>query len=137
MENVIRLPNNRDWFWQIGSDDTRMWSSKAGGYVDAGSLEYQAFIARGEKPSISESEAELFSYLSSQNIPPHHSVSTYRIVRRLEDAGLIDEAEAALEANRSLYRRFYTVGAIYAQDSDARAFLTAIGADPDAILAPE
>ncbi len=70
-------------------------------------------------------------------MPPYHKVSTYRILRRLEDVGLIDAAEAALNANRVLWRRFYTVGAINADDADARAFLAAIGADTDATLAPE
>lgn len=64
-------------------------------------------------------------------------VSTYTIVRRLEVAGLIDAAETALESNRTLYRRFYTAGSVMVTDPDARTFLTAIGADPDAILALE
>ena len=64
-------------------------------------------------------------------------VPTYVIVRRLEAAKLIDAAEAALTQNRTLFRRFYTVGAILVTDPDARGFLSAIGADPDAILAPE
>ena len=46
-------------------------------------------------------------------------------------------ADAALNANRTLFRRFYTVGAISADEPDAREFLKKIGADPDAILAPE
>jgi hypothetical protein len=64
-------------------------------------------------------------------------VSTYTVVRRLEAAGLIDAAEAALESNRVLFRRFYTVGSIPNDDADARRFLTAVGANPDDILRPE
>lgn len=64
-------------------------------------------------------------------------VQTYVIVRRLEAAGLGDIADAALSQNRSLFRRFYTVGSVMVADPDARAFLKAIGADLDVILAPE
>jgi len=64
-------------------------------------------------------------------------VSTYRIVRRLEEAGLIDAADAALDAQPVLFRRFYTAGSIPHDDPDALALLTAIGAAPLEILAPE
>lgn len=64
-------------------------------------------------------------------------VSTYRIVRRLEAAGLIEAADAALAAQPTLFRRFYTAGTIPHDDPDAIAFLEAIGADPETVLAPE
>lgn len=64
-------------------------------------------------------------------------VSTYRIVRRLEEVGLIDAADAALDAQPVLFRRFYTAGSIPHDDPDAVALLSAIGADPLEILAPE
>ena len=79
----------------------------------------------------------LIAVLRAANVPPYHSISIYRILRRLEDADKVDAAETALNANRTLFRRFYTVGAIQANDADARTFLTAIGADFDAILARE
>ncbi len=69
--------------------------------------------------------------------PTNWRVSTYRIVRRLEDAGLIDAADAALDAQPLLFRRFYTAGSLPNDDPDAVAFLQAIGADPLEILAPE
>mgnify|MGYP000929983469 CR=1 FL=1 len=64
-------------------------------------------------------------------------VSTYRIVRRLETAGLIEAADAALAAQPTLFRRFYTAGTIPHDDPDAIAFLQGIGADPVIVLAPE
>ncbi len=64
-------------------------------------------------------------------------VSTYRIVRRLEEVGLIDAADAALAAQPVLFRRFYTAGSIPHDDPDAMALLSAVGADPFEILAPE
>jgi hypothetical protein len=69
--------------------------------------------------------------------PTAWRVSTYRIVRRLEAAGLINAADAALAAQPVLFRRFYTAGSLPHDDPDALAFLEAIGADPIAILAPE
>lgn len=69
--------------------------------------------------------------------PTNWRVSTYRIVRRLEEAGLIDAADAALAAQPLLFRRFYTAGSLPHDDPDATAFLEAIGADPVIVLAPE
>ena len=69
--------------------------------------------------------------------PTNWRVSTYRIVRRLEDAGLIDAADTALDAQPLLFRRFYTAGSLPNDDPDAVAFLQAIGANPVEILAPE
>ncbi len=69
--------------------------------------------------------------------PTSWRVSTYRIVRRLEDFGLIDAADQALTASPTLFRRFYTAGSIQHDDPDAVAFLTAIGADPEVVMAPE
>lgn len=64
-------------------------------------------------------------------------VSTYTIVRRLEVAGLIDAADAALASNKTLFRRFYTVGYINSDADDAVSFLKSIGANPTTILAVE
>ncbi|MCB1498585.1 MAG: hypothetical protein KDK07_02150 [Bauldia sp.] len=69
--------------------------------------------------------------------PAPWRVSTYRIVRRLEEVGLIEAADAALDAQPILFRRFYTAGTIPHDDPDAVTLLTAIGADPIEILAPE
>ena len=57
--------------------------------------------------------------------------------RRLEAAGLIEAADAALAAQPFLFRRFYTAGTIPHDDPDAIAFLQGIGADPVTVLAPE
>lgn len=69
--------------------------------------------------------------------PAAWRVSTYRIVRRLEEVGLIDAADVALAAQPVLFRRFYTAGSIPHDDPDAVALLSAIGAEPLEILAPE
>lgn len=127
----------RDWYWIVGGDETRVHASERAAFVPADDAAYAAWRASGNVPTYIASFDELKDVLRSAGVPPYHKVSTYRILRRLEDAGLIDVADAALNANRTLFRRFYTVGAISADEPDAREFLKAIGADPDAILAPE
>jgi hypothetical protein len=75
--------------------------------------------------------------LRTANVPPYHSVSSALIVDRLKAAGVFEVAYAALHNNPDQFARFYTRGYIHADNVEARAFLTAVGADPDIILAPE
>ncbi len=65
-------------------------------------------------------------------------VSKATIVDRLQAAGKLDAARAALDA-QDLYtrERWNSRSAIYADDVTAIALLQAIGADPAVILAPE
>lgn len=85
---------------------------------------------------------ELINVLRQANVPPYHRVSSYRIVRRLEAAGVSEQALAVLDApqNAVLKARFYTIdaaGGIPADDPDAIALVQAAGGDPASILAPE
>lgn len=127
--------NPFNWFWIVGNDTAHAYSSAAGGYVD---------VAQAPEDRITRiaSMDELIEVLRAANVPPYHSVSPYRIVRRLEAAGLSQQALAAFDApqNAVLKARFYTlagVGGIPADDPDAIALVVAVGADPDVILAPE
>ena len=59
------------------------------------------------------------------------------IVRRLDAAGLLEAANAGLPQLPLIQQRLWDAHTdIWSEDPDTRAFLTAIGADPDAILAP-
>lgn len=128
----------RDWYWDVvDHDPARVYASARAAFVAVDDKAYVAWRAAGYIPTRVASFDKLVDVLRASSVPPYHKVSTYRILRRLEDAGLIDVADAALNANRTLFRRFYTVGAISADEPDAREFLKKIGADPDAILAPE
>ncbi len=127
--------NPFNWFWIVGDDETRAYSSAAGGYVD---------VAQAPEDRITRiaSMDELIEVLRAANVPPYHSVSPYRIVRRLEAAGLSQQALAAIDApqNAVLKARFYTlagVGGVPADDHDAIALVVAAGGDPADILAPE
>lgn len=124
-----------DWYWIVGDDEARAWSSAARDYVD---------IAQADPERVTRIDSfdGLVQVLRAANVPPYHSVSPYRIVRRLEAAGLAAPALAVLEApeNAVLKARFYTLagaGGIPADDPDAIALVQAAGADPAVILAPE
>lgn len=39
--------NPRDWYWQIGDDATRLWSSKTASFVTARSKAYKDWSALG------------------------------------------------------------------------------------------
>ena len=60
------------------------------------------------------------------------------ITSRLIEAGKIEAARAALEADASAYARWWAPDkpAIYADDPEAIALLQSIAADPAAILTP-
>lgn len=60
-------------------------------------------------------------------------------MRRLEEAGAAETALQVIDApeNAVLKARFYTLGAIPADDPDAVALIAVAGADPAVILAPE
>ncbi len=89
-----------------------------------------------------DSESDLIAHLRTLNAPPYHAVTAYRIVRRLEAAGVAAQALAIIDApeNAVLKAWFYTIdssGGVPADDTDARALIAAAGADPDIILSPE
>lgn len=124
-----------NWFWIVGDDDARAYSSAAGGYIDV------AQAPEGRITRIASMD-ELIEVLRAANVPPYHSVSPYRIVRRLEAAGLSQQALAVLDApqNAVLKARFYAlagVGGVPADDPDAIALVVAAGGDPAEILTPE
>lgn len=61
------------------------------------------------------------------------------VQQRLIDAGKMDAAYAALTSNATYFARWFAPdhGKVYCDDPDAISLVTAIGADPDIILAPE
>lgn len=51
----------RNWYWIVGGDETRFWSSAAGGYVGA--------LPQGAHATQVESEAVLTAVLRNHNLP--------------------------------------------------------------------
>lgn len=133
-----------NWYWVVGGDETKVYSSRIGGYLPAGSPSYLAWLEEGNRATRIASEDELIAVLREQapnGLPealrPPRRLSTYRIVRRLEEAGLLAAAQALLDANITFKWRFTTTIDVAVDDADLVAGLHAIGADVDAILAPE
>ena len=69
---------------------------------------------------------------------PKRMVLKSVVISRLIEAGKIGAAKAALDANPAAFARWFASDhpAVNHDDPDAIALLKAIGADPDAILAP-
>lgn len=70
---------------------------------------------------------------------PRPSVRKSTIIARLNEAGKLQAASAALNADLYTRERWYAPDrpTIYTDDAEALALLNAIGADPEFILAPE
>lgn len=122
-----------DWYFVVDGR-AGAYSTKSGQWVET--------VPAGKGVTSKESEEALVATLRAANVPPYHTVSPYRIVRRLEAAGLSGPALAVLDApeNAVLKARFYTLagaGGVPADDPDAIALVQAAGADPAVILAPE
>ncbi len=66
-----------------------------------------------------------------------YTISKITITRRIIGLGLEDSYMAALQAQPKFHGLWLAAGVIKASDPDVNAFLTAIGADLDVILAPE
>jgi len=123
-------------FWSVG-ENARIYSSSAQGFVPTDDPAYVAFRARGERPTRVGDMAEVATFLRRFNIPPYHTVAKRTIVGRLQSAGLLTAARAALDAADLFTReRWNAREAIFADDPTAIALLQNIGADPASILSP-
>lgn len=114
--NVIELDESSDW---RAPDGYRAIASDTGNIGDA-------------------FDGTAFTPAPAIDVPLRRLVRASVIVDRLQAAGLLAAARAALDA-ADLYtrERWNARAAIYADDPTAIALLQAIGADPAAILAPE
>lgn len=128
----------RDWYWAVAGDQSQVYSSRRASLVAIADPEYQVFLQRAVATQIASMD-DLTDVLRQANVPPYHTVTPYRIVRRLEEAGVAAAAISVLEqpTNAVLKWRFSTLTAIPADDPDARSLVLAAGANPDEILAPE
>jgi XkdW protein len=104
---------------------------------DGGGPRIAAWRLPGDPPT-DQQVADALAAIDAQP-PPRRMVAKSLIISRLIEAGKIEAARAALEANASAYARWWAPDkpAIYADDPEAIALLQSIGADPAAILAPE
>lgn len=69
--------------------------------------------------------------------PGPYPVSKYTIITRLDAAGKFADALTALKSDELLYEKWSAVSVIHSDDQPARDLFTAIGLEPDTILAKE
>jgi CTP:molybdopterin cytidylyltransferase MocA len=123
-----------DWYWIVGGDDSRFWSSKAGAWVDE--------MPDGAGVTRIASEAELDEVLAAYGLlgpTARRKVRKSVVQARLIAAGKMDAAYAALTQMPAAFARWFAPDRpeVYADDPDALALLAAIGADPEEIMGPE
>lgn len=94
-----------DWFWQVGADTTRYWSSRGQAFLDADHPAVVAFTADGGFPSRVNTEAELWAILARDapdRLPAdkaqYREVAAWRFHAVLRIEGLADDLEAVLAA---------------------------------------
>lgn len=63
--------NPLDWYWIVSDDETRVYSSASGNYVNADDATYQAWTADGTVPTRIASETELGEVLAEYQIRPN------------------------------------------------------------------
>ncbi len=59
-----------DWYWIVGGDETRVFSSKGGAFVLVADAAYAAWVAEGNAPTRIASKAELGEVLAPYQIRP-------------------------------------------------------------------
>ena len=59
-----------NWYWIVGGDGTRLYSSAAGDYVQPNNAAYIAWSSDGTLPTRITSEAELGEVLSAYSLRP-------------------------------------------------------------------
>ena len=90
---------------------------------------------------LDDDHADVVAFRERRGPPPPErwQISTYRVVRRIADAGKAVQGRAVLEADDEMFLRFLTVpdGKVWSDDIPLRQGIIACGLDPDVILARE
>lgn len=129
--------NPTDWFWIVGGDESRYWSSVAGDYVT---------LPPGENgASRIASEAELDEVLAQYDLPGptrpprRRMVPKSLVTQRVIDAGKIDQAMAMLQMDWAKFARWVAPDqpAVHFDDPDTVAMVEALELDPEVVMAPE
>lgn len=94
------------WYWRVGDDDTRVYSSAAAAYVPVDDETYMAWVAAGGFATRIVSEAELQEVLLAQYpagwpAPPIRQIAPLAFIDRFPDGvwgSLLVDAMQALQA---------------------------------------
>jgi hypothetical protein len=65
--------NPTNWYWQVGADETKLYSSASGDYVLPTNQAYVAWSSDGTRPTRIASEAELGSVLAPLSLRPSNA----------------------------------------------------------------
>lgn len=63
---MIKPYDPRNWYWFVDGDETKVFSSAVGDYVQLDDATYQAWLSSGGKPTRIASEIELWNVLAQQ-----------------------------------------------------------------------
>lgn len=81
--------NPADWYWKVGADTSKVFSSLTGDYVDLNAAAYLAFLAGGGVPTAIGTEDELGAVLAPHSVRPSR-------------AGILDAYKDAQAGNISI-----------------------------------
>lgn len=68
---TIPIYNPADWYWFVGGDETKVYSSSAGRFVQLGNAAYRAWLAAGNSPTRIVSSDELAEVLANVKVRPN------------------------------------------------------------------
>lgn len=66
----MKIYDPGNWYWFVGGDTTKVFSSKTGDYVPATDATFVAWAADGSMPTRIDTEANLGAVLAPYNIRP-------------------------------------------------------------------
>ena len=92
------LYNPFDWYWFVGIDSDRVFSSKTNAYVDVTAPAFQAWVARGNSPSAIDTMDNLAAVLADVGVPPFAPVTPLQARKALRQMGMIDTVNATVAA---------------------------------------
>lgn len=67
--------NPRDWYWIVGGDETKVYSSARGDFFPVADSAYRAWLAAGALPSRVDTAATLGEVLAPYNLRPTHAAT--------------------------------------------------------------
>lgn len=129
--------NPFDWFWVVGGDESRYWSSLAGDYISA--------LPEGAGVTAIADAGELDDVLAAYGLQGptwtvrRRMVPKSLVTQRVIDAGKIDQAMALLQLDWAKFARWVAPDqkAVYFDDPDTLAMLEVLELNPGVIMAPE
>lgn len=110
-----------DWYWIVGDDLSRVWSSARGRYYALSNELYRDWLGDGRLPTRITSEAELADVLQGYGLAGPTVPTRYKIPKNLIFSRATDEEadgmDAAINAAGARLRRIYE-GATHIDTAD-------------------